>query len=544
MKRFALVLTALALILSVASVPASAAGGPYPDMPEQEWAVEAVLKAREYGLMEGGADGAFGTGRDMARQEFVTVLCRMMGWPQKPGGNAFDDIGASWGAGYINAAASHGAVDAGGDFRPDDPITRREMAVMLVRALGLSDIAKQDLPLPFSDVTEDAGYIAVAYDIRMTNGTSPSTFGPEEHAAREQAAAMLVRVYERYRSDTSWAHGFYAISSYGQIELAKKLDAVTLSWSRMTYVDGSAKLNTTDKDNNEYRIPSGWEGAVNELREAGVKMHLGVFMTDSGSALSALLADSAQTDAAIDEIVDTVKYLGLSGVTVDFEGLYSPSKDSFTSFVSRLDSALEAQGMTLFVTVMPATADGVYYDGYDYSKIGEAADKVILMAHDYAPIRMDESLLGSEFYKNSALTPIASVYWSLRAVCDQQTGVRDLSKVAVNLSMDAGAWETDENGRLISAAPIHPSVDTVYSRLSSGAVMGWSETYKNPYLTYTTESGQHIFLWYEDERSVEAKLSLAHLLGVTSLSVWRLGQIPSHPDEGLYYNIADILPAK
>lgn len=540
MKKLICVLATLSLLLCVLPLTALAAGDdPYVDMPTEGWARDAVLKAKEYGLMNGRSGASFGTGSTLTRQEFVTVLARMFGWEPVTDKNSFDDISTAWGRGNINAAVAHGAVDSGGKFRPDDAITRREMAVMLVRALGLSDMAKLSLPLPFTDVTEDAGYIAVAYDIDMTNGTSATAFSPEGRALREQAAAMLVRVYERYISETEWTHAFYAISSHSQVELARRFDAVSFGWSRMEYSGGEARLNTGAENANEYRVPDGYEEVVEELKAAGVTLHLSVFMNDAGGALSGLLSDPAAREDAVGLILDETRALGLSGVTVDFEGLYAKSKSEFTAFVESLGAALKENAMTLYVTVMPTTADGAYYDGYDYRALGQSADRIILMAHNYAPLSMPESLLGSEYYKNSALTPIASVYRSLRDVTDPVTGVADPGKVSLNLSMSAMAWETDGAGKLASTAPIYPALSTVYSRLSGPCQMGWSQSLKNPYITYATESGQHIFLWYEDQRSVDAKLDLARLLGVTSVSVWRLGQVPEYSDAGLYFNVAE-----
>ena len=540
MKKILCVLLALGLLAGAVSVPALCAGDdPYVDMPTEDWARDAVLKAREYGLMMGRTDTSFGTGSTLTRQEFVTILWRMFGWEEVTDRDAFEDISQSWGRGYINAAAAHGAVDAGGRFRPEDPITRREMAVMLVRALGLSDMAQLSLPLPFTDVTQDEGYIAVAYDIDMTMGTSATTFSPEGRALREQAAAMLVRVYERTISRTEWTHAFYAISSYSQVELARRFDAVSFGWARMEYAGGKARLNTGAENANEYRVPDGYEDVVKSLRDAGVTLHLSVFMNDASGALSGLLSDPAAREEAVGLILEETRALGLSGVTVDFEGLYAKSKADFTAFVESLGAALRVNGMTLYVAVMPTTADGAYYDGYDYRALGQSADKLLLMAHNYAPLSMPENLLGSEYYKTSALTPIASVYRSLRDVTDPVTGVADLSKVSLNLSLSAMAWETDSAGKLVSTAPIYPALSTVYSRLSGPCQRGWSQTLKNPYVTYDTESGQHIFLWYEDQRSVEAKLELARLLGVTSVSVWRLGQVPEYTDAGLYFNVAE-----
>ena len=65
-------------------------------------------------------------------------------------------------------------------------------------------------------------------------------------AKREEAAAMMVRVYEKYIGSTDWFHGFYAISSYSQKELLKDMNAVYVDWSRMSYSEAQGiYLNMT-----------------------------------------------------------------------------------------------------------------------------------------------------------------------------------------------------------------------------------------------------------------------------------------------------------
>jgi spore germination protein YaaH len=64
----------------------------------------------------------------------------------------------------------------------------------------------------------------------------------------------------------------------------------------------------------------------------------------------------------------------------------------------------------------------------------------------------------------------------------------------------------------------------------SDTVFGWSDVYRNPYIIYSTENGDRIFLWYEDSRSVAEKLDLARLFGVAGASVWRLGIIPNYKE--------------
>lgn len=539
----------LALVLMAAPCTALAAGG-YDDVPAGNWAVPVIQSAREYGLMAGTAPGVFGFGQTISRAEFVTVLVRMFRWEAAGSSDGFTDTQGHWARQDLATAVQHGVLDPGGAFRPNAPISREDMAVMLVRALGYQSVAEQagGYAIPFTDVTTHKGYITVAYDIGMTNGVTPTQFAPAASATREEAAAMLVRVYERYTAKTTWLHGFYAISSYQQIGLTQSMDAVSLGWSRMTYTtDGGPVLNTTTANGNVYAIPAGYEDAVKTLQANGCQLNLSVFMDNAGSGLTYLLRNSAARTRAVElilaEATRVYPQVGASpytGVTIDFEGLAGQdNRLNFTLFLTELSKALREKGLALHVAVMPATADGAYYNGYDYRAIGDLADKVILMAHDYQPTSL-AGFEGTTYYKNAALTPFQSVYYALRAATDPATGVRDPAKLALAISCTANAWQTDSAGRLTSPTPILPTMSTVNARLKAGAAMGWSEVYRNPYLTYQTETGQHVFLWYEDSRSAGEKVQLAKLFGVTSVSLWRLGNLPNDPTPGLYF---DLLPA-
>ncbi len=121
------------------------------------------------------------------------------------------------------------------------------------------------------------------------------------------------------------------------------------------------------------------------------------------------------------------------------------------------------------------------------------------------------------------------------------TGVADKEKLALAVSFTGMAWEI-EDGMLVGPSPAYPSIDTIHTRLKQAdTVLGWSEEYQNPWATYSTESGQTYFLWYEDARIVAAKLRLARLFGINGVSVWRLGNIPAYEDTGLYYGAWDAL---
>lgn len=542
MKKLCSCLLSLALLCALAAVPASAA---YSDVPSGSALASEVEKAVGYGLMNGYSAGTFGYADPMTRAQFVTVLDRML-LPQDGDTTLVGHITPEMQVEYdavrayyssIDAAAEYGWVDTDEPFRPTDPITRGEMSEILVRALGLGGaaaIAEKNADLPFTDVTAGKGYISVAYDIGMTKGTTATTFGPNETATRAQAAAMLVRIYEKLRQDTGFLHGFYAISSYSQLSLMNSMDAVSAGWSRMTWDGTTALLATTTADGNEYAVPQGYEEVVAQAENNGVKLHLNVFM--EGEDLKALLASADGRAQAVEQILGelTVSYKTVgrnpySGVTIDFEGLRSADAAAFTRFLTDLAQQVRALDKSLYVCVSPALTTGSYYDGYDLGKIAALADKVILMAYDYE----DRSMAaGASALTAAPTSPMDQVYWSLRTAVDQVTAAGESTdKLVLGISCKNVAWKVGSTTdlTLTAAAPFYISNDTLAQRLGqSGTVRGRSNTFRCPYAVYTTEDGSACFVWYDDAESVQARIDTAKLLGITGVSVWRLGTVPAY----------------
>lgn len=493
---------------------------------ENSWAAPIIARAGTYGLMEGFPDGRFGVGEDMTRAAFATVLCRMFGWePVSTPGETLTDVSGHWAKGYIYAAAARGAVDSEGAFRPDDPISRLEMARMLVYALGYKELSRslENAELPFPDVTEDRGVVAIAYDLGIINGVEELgqlRFLPDFSAPREQCAAMLVRCYERYASSTAWLHGFYAFSSYPQIDRATSMDGVSVGWAQFQFIDGVPVINDTPDQGNDWVKPESHAAATGFFAQHGLPCNLNVFA--NAGAFNAAMAAGAQDELITKLVLASLPYAGL---TIDFEGLRSDSRESFTAFMSALRAALP-EGKRLYVCVQPDT----WYGGYDYRALGEVCDKVILMAHDYQWTEVPDYYLGTD-NTHSPVTPLPQIYTALKHVTDAETGVQDRSKLALQISFGTAGFQVDENGLLQSTTIYHPAKDTIAMRLGQKDTRRtWDAESCNPYIEYTVDDGRHYKLWYEDVQSVDVKLRLARMFGVTGVSVWRLGTIPDSPD--------------
>ena len=507
----------------------------YTDVPSDHWAVAVINQAADAGIMQGRDNGEFGLGDTIKRCEFAAMLVRMMKWDKSIAQSSdFDDINLSdWFFADVNTLAERN-VYSESSFRPNDNITRREMAVMLVKALGYDELANGESNSVFSDVSTDSGYIAVAYNLGIINGKSETVFDPEGSALREEGAAMMMRLYNKYYSDIDELHGFYAISSWGQKELAAQMDTVSFGWSRLQYTDDdNVLLNQTTQDGNDWYMPDGYQDAMDYVMYGGATINLAVTMTDTEDCKAILLNAENRAEAVSQLVIASANF---NGVTVDFEGMKGNElKEGFNQFIIELKSALGNK--KLYVAVHPVLKNSAeYFDAYDYKTLGEYADKIILMAHDYASYTLPDNLLNTTFIA-TPVTPFDEVYTALKAITNSQTGVQDKNKIVFAVSTaNTSAWNTTDK-KITDGKSIHPAMDKVEKRLAQpDTEITYSEKYKNPYAFYTTEDGHQILLWYEDSRSIKDKIKLSKMFGVNSLSVWRIGAIPNGTTEQ-YMNV-------
>ena len=209
MKQIATRLTALLLALVMTTTLALAANkSGYSDVPDKNWASQSIAQCKQYNLLQGIGGGKFGLGQKMTRAAYAAALCRLMGWqmltPEK--GNYTDNQDAKkWYYSAIETASAHDVFSGHSTTcRPNDPITREEMAAMTVRALGYSTLSGtvQD-ECPFTDVSTNPGYITLAWRMGLVVGMNLTTFAPKSDTTREQAAAVLLRAYNGLKAKVS-----------------------------------------------------------------------------------------------------------------------------------------------------------------------------------------------------------------------------------------------------------------------------------------------------------------------------------------------------
>ena len=170
---------------------------PFRDVRPEDWFYDDVRYVYESGLMNGTAEGLFSPDLFTSRAMIVTVLWRLSGSPVVNYYMPFADVDqASWYAEAVRWAASCGIVTGydNGNFGPNDPITREQLAAMLYRSAGSPEVTGS---LSFSDAGETSPYAhdALLWAVQkgILNGTDSGRIAPSANADRAQVAAMLAR---------------------------------------------------------------------------------------------------------------------------------------------------------------------------------------------------------------------------------------------------------------------------------------------------------------------------------------------------------------
>ena len=168
------------------------------DVPNGAYFYEAVKWAVDKGITNGLSDTMFGPYESCTRAQIVTFLWRAAGSPEPKTASSFTDVPAS--AYYAKAVAW--AVENGitngmtaTEFAPDATCTRGQSVTFLYRALKGSAGTISS----FADVPANAFYadaVGWAVSQKVTDGTSNTTFSPDDNCTRGQIVTFLYRAYQ------------------------------------------------------------------------------------------------------------------------------------------------------------------------------------------------------------------------------------------------------------------------------------------------------------------------------------------------------------
>ena len=209
----------------------------------------------------------------------------------------------------------------------------------------------------------------------------------------------------------------------------------------------------------------------------------------------------------IQNIVALAKSSNVTGINIDFEGIYPADRDAYTSFVAALATQLHANGERLMVSVPAKTADdpnATWSWPYNYAALGQSADLLQVMTYD-------------NNVPGFAPGPVAGSDW-MQASLTYATSQVLPGKVLLGLPSYGYDWNTTTNAGVQVSWRDIPAL-----LVTTSATQQWDAATNSAYVNYTASDGSPHKVWYETPQSITLKAHLAVTMNLAGVSMWALG---------------------
>lgn len=227
----------------------------------------------------------------------------------------------------------------------------------------------------------------------------------------------------------------------------------------------------------------------------------------SGKSAHMLLASEQAQEAFLDDLSALLEEEGWAGVVFHLQYVFPFDRGAYSRFIRRAADRLHAGGFLVVSALAPQESDGdggLLCAAQDYAAHAEAADYVILLSFEW----------GHVYSAPQALSPLPRV----RRAAERAAALIPPGKLLLGLSQHGCRWplpwrQGDEGELLGSAAAQELAA-------SLGAAIRYDENAAASFFTCTDAAGQRSVVWYEDARSLLARLRTADEYGLAGVCLW------------------------
>ena len=206
---------------------------------------------------------------------------------------------------------------------------------------------------------------------------------------------------------------------------------------------------------------------------------------------------------------------GYLGFQFDYENIHYTYRDKFTVFFQEAARAFHRHHLQISAAIVgrynesrnsnsPGGWDN-WSGVYDYDALGKSADFVSVMAY-------------AEHGATADPGPVAGLPWVTR-IADYSAKTIPPAKVSLGVPFYAMRWEMQDTKKWRGRSARYSDAATALASTESI----WDDAQSSPHLSFQT-AGRQTELWYENSRSLQTKMQLAHSKGFPGISAWALGQ--------------------
>lgn len=242
-------------------------------------------------------------------------------------------------------------------------------------------------------------------------------------------------------------------------------------------------------------------------------MHLSTYT--EGERFDAALADSVLSSVGVQKlliqnILANMRVKGYTGLDVDFEFIGKANAAPYAAFLRRVTEALNAEGYTVTAALAPkvrADQPGDLYEGHDYAAVADAVNRVLLMTYEW----------GYTYSAPMAVSPLPQV----RRVVEYALTEMPAEKIYLGISNYGYKWTLPYNAENPSPAPSLSTAEALSIAVRTDSAIEYDETAQAPHFSYF-EGGKRYEVWFEDARSLRARLLLIPEYGLSGALYWNL----------------------
>ena len=227
--------------------------------------------------------------------------------------------------------------------------------------------------------------------------------------------------------------------------------------------------------------------------------------------VDALLNNTTVQDTLINNMIQTIRAKGYYGVNIDFERISPENRERYNDFLRRVVAAMHPLGYVVSTALAPknsAYQTGTWHGAHDYKAHGEIVDFVIIMTYEWG-------WSGGPPY---AVAPVDLVEEVIRYA----VSVIPSRKILMGMPLYGYDWMLPFMPGGKWAKRLSPQ-DALKLAAQVGATISYNEQTQAPTFKYYDSNSVQHEVWFEDARSVRAKLLLVNKYDLRGVSYWLLG---------------------
>jgi hypothetical protein len=169
---------------------------------ERHWARTSIEQLTASGIVKGVSKYEFAPNRQVTRAEAAVIIGRALQWKSPTTIRTMPDVPFNhWARLALSGAVERNLFrpNADGTVRPNQALTRAELAMMIATAIQLNPKSEIN-NLPFSDVSNQhwaAKQIAAMVEANLLNGFKDGTFKPNQTTTRAELTALIAKLINK-----------------------------------------------------------------------------------------------------------------------------------------------------------------------------------------------------------------------------------------------------------------------------------------------------------------------------------------------------------